>query len=905
MEKLVAAINSVDQVEDALKGFLIALSAGNEKSTALKRMAVANGIVQCLTNLLKRSWGYLEAEKLTVNSVGDDLGKDSNGRQGKETVTTVLALSCIYHICDGSHFSHYQKFVDKDFVSTLLGYIIPDPALMTPPYITNHFFQFGSAYEATVKAAISSSNNEGYVFVCFEEDKNSVGSPKKASSNSQSSGASQTGNAKQTELKFYEPVYYETVINKPVEIKPCQVLFSTETKSADLAEYLVSAGVAWPHKDQMIFNRERSKTNKLSQSLDSADISKKAIAAKVTCILRGNYFWVVIGEEKMSQMQQIARGMSHLKAKLANVRPKKLDVVAAKVKTALEERLLRARVIREEEKMFQVLDVDSGCMHRVSACDVYNLPSIFNLMKYPPLATLACLQGVYPTPLDVRAPELALGSLARIIRNDSIITVTNLLQSGIMNVLPGFVNCPDLEVAYRALDLVANLTSYRINAVRSVPWFNLIPAILATLQVCMQRTAENRKMLYSKKLTSTPNSKESTPPRSSDESLSSSDSSECDRSMSYPPVSVICEDNLRTNAIVESCIACLANCMFMSVKGKSAFYQNHGLDKVIQAFSLYYNNEIIRLLCLKTLANYVYFNTTSNPCLKRFRYRGLKTQRNVTGNCADDNSSSDVKTTSRTTDAGTDSDEDSGNEEEEELSSLDVSPQSFANVDMHRSSSFTSEDSEDGSCLPSRYYIRGDKMPFTHDATHELQLTSRPSKSDFAAVICGFLNTGRIGTIYLGLNPKDSSVVGVELDHDARDELRMGVDHLLVESLTPGVLHLQFHLEFVPVVDMPTKPNGSDKGATASDDEATLPVFRLGHDYIVEIEVRPLPNVIYCCSGNECFYRLDGKTVVLDCQLIRQLLILEEEADCVEQIVQLRQELQTLQAEADQLQSLS
>ena len=34
-----------------------------------------------------------------------------------------------------------------------------------------------------------------------------------------------------------------------------------------------------------------------------------------------------------------------------------------------------------------------------------------------------------------------------------------------------------------------------------------------------------------------------------------------------------------------------------------------------------------------------------------------------------------------------------------------------------------------------------------------------------------------------------------------------------------------------------------------------------------EIQVKPLPNVIYCCNGDECFYRLDGNTVILDSQV--------------------------------------
>ncbi|RUS87082.1 hypothetical protein EGW08_005158, partial [Elysia chlorotica] len=146
---------------------------------------------------------------------------------------------------------------------------------------------------------------------------------------------------------------------------------------------------------------------------------------------------------------------------------------------------------------------------------------------------------------------------------------------------------------------------------------------------------------------------------------------------------------------------------------------------------------------------------------------------------------------------------------------------------------------------------------------------------------------GRIGTIYLGLDPKDSAVVGVELDRDARDEMRMSLDNLMVEALSPSVLHLQFDVEFIPVMDF-----NSLRAMTTT----CAP-------FVSEIEVKPLPNVIYCCNGDECFYRLDGKTVILDCQLMRQLIVLEEEAEHIEEIVKLQQELEALRAQVARLPS--
>ncbi|GFO12251.1 hypothetical protein PoB_003875600 [Plakobranchus ocellatus] len=398
-------------------------------------------------------------------------------------------------------------------------------------------------------------------------------------------------------------------------------------------------------------------------------------------------------------------------------------------------------------------------------------------------------------------------------------------------------------------------------------------------------------------------SKSSTYPEAEGSGLSSPQSSHSDGSTESLNLSTArtCLSNRRNAALVESCIACLANCMFMSPKGKAVFYQSNGLETVIQAFVIYYNDSSIRKLCLSALANYVYFNKPTNPCIRNYRYQSLRKTSPLSKPGSQESNSGDMKGESNSESDGSES------QGEEDFSISGTLTESFSSVESYRSSSFTSDEGQGGENSQKKFYVRGSKALFSQDATHELQASAKPQ--DFVALICGMLNTGRTGTIYLGLDPKDSSVLGVSMDHDARDEMRMSIDHLMVERLSPSVLHLQFHVEFIPVVEVPMRESEQDVTASVEDnknnneggknDKASPAVFHLDHDFVVEIKLKPLPSVIYCCNGNECFYRLGPQTVVLDPQLIRQLLVLEEEAEHAERIATLQQELRRLKTQGN------
>lgn len=58
---------------------------------------------------------------------------------------------------------------------------------------------------------------------------------------------------------------------------------------------------------------------------------------------------------------------------------------------------------------------------------------------------------------------------------------------------------------------------------------------------------------------------------------------------------------------------------------------------------------------------------------------------------------------------------------------------------------------------------------------------------------------GKGGNIYFGLSPL-GKVVGIKLTRDERDEFRLGVDRMMLDRLSPCLLHSSFDVVYTPVV---------------------------------------------------------------------------------------------------------
>lgn len=114
-----------------------------------------------------------------------------------------------------------------------------------------------------------------------------------------------------------------------------------------------------------------------------------------------------------------------------------------------------------------------------------------------------------------------------------------------------------------------------------------------------------------------------------------------------------------------------------------------------------------------------------------------------------------------------------------------------------------------------RFYVKNSVVPFEEDSTHEFKGhrnisveelppwcyipgTDRRSRKAVSRNINSFLNTGKGGTIYLGI-VDDGSVKGLLLTQYQRDHVRIAVKDTL-SRYTPAVPEEYYKVEIIPVI---------------------------------------------------------------------------------------------------------
>ncbi|XP_013418493.1 uncharacterized protein LOC106179420 [Lingula anatina] len=113
-----------------------------------------------------------------------------------------------------------------------------------------------------------------------------------------------------------------------------------------------------------------------------------------------------------------------------------------------------------------------------------------------------------------------------------------------------------------------------------------------------------------------------------------------------------------------------------------------------------------------------------------------------------------------------------------------------------------------------RYYVKGDIVPFEEDATHEFKGHRNLSVEDVppwavgpnnkrtrravSRTLNGFLNTGKGGTVYLGITD-EGHVRGLNLTQYIKDHMVVAVDDLM-SRYTPPVASHRYKIRFIPVV---------------------------------------------------------------------------------------------------------
>lgn len=136
-----------------------------------------------------------------------------------------------------------------------------------------------------------------------------------------------------------------------------------------------------------------------------------------------------------------------------------------------------------------------------------------------------------------------------------------------------------------------------------------------------------------------------------------------------------------------------------------------------------------------------------------------------------------------------------------------------------------------------RCYLRGTMMPFRSDKTRELRPSldlKLESVRTLAQIICSFLNTWQLCTIFYGIT-SDGLVRGVRLSYRDRDTVRLGIDSA-THMLRPCLIPQSLAVNFVPVL------------------RSTQDVYEAASHFVVEILVRGVPRTVYNIKG-VCYLR--------------------------------------------------
>lgn len=250
-----------------------------------------------------------------------------------------------------------------------------------------------------------------------------------------------------------------------------------------------------------------------------------------------------------------------------------------------------------------------------------------------------------------------------------------------------------------------------------------------------------------------------------------------------------------------------------------------------------------------------------------------------------------------------------------------------------------------------RYYIRGETVPFEEDMVHEFKghrnlaveelppwtqesKTEKASRKAASRTINAFLNTGKGGTVYLGII--DSGVIrGIQLTQYQKDHIVGSLDDLLSRYCPPVKSH-RYKVKFVPVVDDEAQgeallqQGNLDASSSSSYSERLRPhLFQsfnycwcdkeavarynagiLPTDYIIEIQLKKwnakdprnddgcgtMINLhpIHEDEEGNCYFRRQASVVKYTMTEIAQLTKQEAKEECLREIESLKQEIMAL-----------
>ncbi|XP_077865289.1 uncharacterized protein LOC144351907, partial [Saccoglossus kowalevskii] len=181
------------------------------------------------------------------------------------------------------------------------------------------------------------------------------------------------------------------------------------------------------------------------------------------------------------------------------------------------------------------------------------------------------------------------------------------------------------------------------------------------------------------------------------------------------------------------------------------------------------------------------------------------------------------------------------------------------------------------------FYVCGMPTIVENDDTHDIRPLTEVQKIsylDISEIVCAFLNSGRGGTIYFGLCR--NGVYGITANRSERDQLRLGVDRLMVQMI-PSVTHNKYNVVFAPVVEV----YGYNSPKTRR---------QIQDSFVIEIHIFATCGTIYTTSKSNCYFRHGTKNIQYSHQDVHEMVILAEENNYITQIQSLEADIKKLES---------
>ncbi|XP_053381499.1 uncharacterized protein LOC123557243 [Mercenaria mercenaria] len=540
----------------------------------------------------------------------------------------------------------------------------------------------------------------------------------------------------------------------------------------------------------------------------------------VTQVLDGCMFWAQVGENAIKSVFDIQRQLTEYEDHVRRSSALIGDTVVVYGEIMGNHCYLRAQILSFDGGHVDVFAIDYGYTLRVLDKNIFVLPENLSTNKVKRKISLCSVDGVSPPPYDEGLAHNAAAILVNLCKQSW--SAGEILEKlcGIQIIKNCLLDCPRPKLKAQVMTILNNLScNYKVSP--NITNGGFVKILLDIVKSYTEKDSDNTHV-YNLHATN-------------DEKL-----------------------------LLARCVLCLTNILYRNVETRSQFYKQQGIDNILRLMFLVPDDDALYYISVKLLRIFLGTLVTKPVAdangvaqmdqLKQYAAKGNVTQRRIYPN-----------------------DQKSGEHlfEDEDDSDPDHDSQHFISKEKECSVSpiMDSMDRSQG-------YYHGERVNVYDDEQHELCPQKHINSIhvlSFAKHVCGMLNTGHGGTIYFGID-ENSQVFGLELSRDEKDRFRLGVDQHMFSKISPVLLHSQFSIKDIPVIDPRTNQIIPDH-------------------FVIEINIRGSKGSIYTMVDGACYYRFGSKTSAISRQDLRQLIAFEEEMNYSDELQKFLTEKQQLMYE--------